>query len=322
MDCEADDQDRWLPAGESSPTPTVGEQLTEAHRSIDELLADAQAYESTTRYAELLTFLGSFRSYSAFNALLVNTQRPGARYVAPASRWRRDHGRVLRPGAQAIAILRPRGPVMFVYDVSDTEGLDGAPALPREIDDPFNVTWSVQVDSILEMTLHNVARDGVRVTMARHGSELAARIRPATTLGTVKFSTGPRHQRVQHDIPLAYEMELNERLRPHALYPTVCHELAHLYCGHMGPSDQGNWPNRRRVSREIAELEAESIAFVVARRLDSTVIFPPYLHGYLQAEPRMPPLRLTSVLRVVHEIEEMGRARLGLRPKARGRRVR
>lgn len=37
-------------------------------------------------------------------------------------------------------ILQPMGPVMFVFDVSETEPLPGAPCLPREVIAPFEVT--------------------------------------------------------------------------------------------------------------------------------------------------------------------------------------
>jgi hypothetical protein len=37
----------------------------------------------------LMRFVGRFRFYSPFNALLIYTQMPGARFVCTARRWRK-----------------------------------------------------------------------------------------------------------------------------------------------------------------------------------------------------------------------------------------
>jgi len=101
-----------------------------ARRALDELFRLAGEYRTTSEYRKLLDFVGRFRFYSPYNAMLVHIQMPGAEYVAPPHRWLRAYGRHIKAGARPIVILQPMGPVMFVYDVSDTEPEDGAPPLP------------------------------------------------------------------------------------------------------------------------------------------------------------------------------------------------
>ena len=64
--------------------------------------------------------------YSPFNAMLIHTQMPGARFVATPKRWGQHYKRTIHPGARPITILQPKGPVLFVFDVSDTTPLPDA----------------------------------------------------------------------------------------------------------------------------------------------------------------------------------------------------
>ena len=68
-----------------------------------------------------MKFVGKLPNYSPFNRMFVHIQYPGAAYVATASTWEHEHGSRIVPGARPIIVLRPRGPVMVVFDVGNTE---------------------------------------------------------------------------------------------------------------------------------------------------------------------------------------------------------
>src|ERR1700677_1192714 len=102
-------------------------------QSLDELFSLTRRYRSAREYGELLSFIRRFRKYSPYNAVLVNIQMPGARFVASPRRWRGKYHHKIKPGAHPLLMLQPMGPVMFAFDVSDTEPLSGAPPLPREV---------------------------------------------------------------------------------------------------------------------------------------------------------------------------------------------
>jgi hypothetical protein len=67
------------------------------------------------------------------------------------------------------------GPVMFVFDVSDTDPEQGAPPLPPEIDRPFEVLRG-HLGSELPVTIENAKRDGVRISKRDAGSQDAGEI--------------------------------------------------------------------------------------------------------------------------------------------------
>ena len=111
-----------------------------AQQSLDELFTLARRYKSGEAYNELLKFIARFRFYAPFNAMLIHIQKPGAGYVAPPHRWLSDYRRRIKAEAQPLVILQPMGPVMFVFDVSDTEPEKDAPPLPPEVEHPFDVS--------------------------------------------------------------------------------------------------------------------------------------------------------------------------------------
>src|ERR1700676_854421 len=107
--------------------------------ALDELFTLARKYNSSEAYLELIRFVGRFRFYSPFNAMLIHAQMPGAHFVSTALRWQRDYHREIKVAARPIVVLQPMGPVLFVFDVSDTAPLPNARPLPSQVDNPFQV---------------------------------------------------------------------------------------------------------------------------------------------------------------------------------------
>jgi hypothetical protein len=89
-------------------------------------------------------------------------------------------------------------------------------------------------------------------------------------------------------VPVRYETRVNHSFDPSERYATLAHELAHLYCGHLGAHEQDRWPDRGSVSTEVAEFEAESAAFIACQRLDDDAAMPPYLAQFLEGTPEVP----------------------------------
>jgi len=110
-----------------------------ARTALDELFTLARKYNSSEAYLELMRFIARFRFYSPFNAMLIYTQMPGAHFVCTALRWRRDYHREIKIDARPIVILQPRGPILFVFDASDTAPLSNTRPLPIRVKDPFQV---------------------------------------------------------------------------------------------------------------------------------------------------------------------------------------
>jgi hypothetical protein len=166
------------PSPAPEPSPAQKWDRDSARRGLDELFTVAHQYNSSKSYLELMEFIGKFRSYSPFNAMLVHMQMPGARFVATAHRWEREFRRQIKAGARPLVILQPMGPVLFVFDVTDTEKLPGAPPLPPWVDDPFGVLAG-EVGREFEQTIQNGKRDGVNISERADGSQRAGSIQVA-----------------------------------------------------------------------------------------------------------------------------------------------
>jgi hypothetical protein len=250
--------------------------------------------------------------------MLVHIQMPGAAFVAPPERWLRRYGRFVKAEARPLIILRPMGPVMFVFDVSDTEPGPDAEPLPPEVTCPFEVRGG-HAGYQLEKTMENAKRDGVRILEQKAGSQAAGSI---CTVGgqprqTLEFEIGKDkyNSPVFVLVPLRYTLLLNETMSREARYATMVHELAHLYCGHLGTPDVRWWPDRRGSTKTIREFEAESVTYLVCSRLGIDNPSAEYLADYVKKCPDVPPISLECVMKAAGLIEQMGKKHQKQRPE-------
>ena len=103
-------------------------------------------------------------------------------------------------------------------------------------------------------------------------------------------------------------------------YATLVHELAHLYCGHVGTPNLNWWPNRTSLNRTFCEFEAESVSYLVCQRRGIDNPSKEYLAGYVRGNVPMPEISLDCVMAASGLIEKMGRERL--KPRKDGARKR
>jgi hypothetical protein len=284
-------------------------------RALDELFCLTQQYKSTQSYCDLLLFVANFRFYAPYNAMLIHIQRPGAKFVCSPSRWLDDFKREIKPGSSPLLILRPMGPVMFVFDVLDTIPLPGAPPLPDRVESPFEVSGTVEAQ--FEKTIGNALRDGVEVSPFHGGSQQAGQIATARSSRLLHYQTRSKPELEFVPVPLRYELLLNSNQKREVQYATLVHELAHLYCGHLGSPNPLWWPDRRGCSLEEREFEAESASYLVCRRLGVDTPSEDYLAGYLENNATVPSISLEAVMVAANLIERMGRERLKPRKEAK-----
>lgn len=298
-------------AFEGSASPAISWNEESARRGLDELFSLTRQYKSSKTYRGLLDFIARFRFYSPFNAMLIHVQMDGARFVAPPHRWLQQYRRSIKPGGHPLVILQPMGPVLFVFDVSDTIPEENAPLLPREVTNPFEVReGKVKVVNELELTIKNACRDGVEVSERVAGSQSAGLIKPANMGRSLDFQIKERPEPEFVQIPLRYELLLNASHSDAAKYATLVHELGHLYCGHLGTPDERWWPDRRGLPYDVAEFEAESICYLVCTRLGIDNPSDEYLACFMKANKETLPISLECVMKAAGLIEQMGRQRL------------
>ncbi|GLY32520.1 hypothetical protein [Kineosporia sp. NBRC 101731] len=278
--------------------------LSDARQSIDDLILTSRRYRESKTYQEFLDFVSDMRDLAPFNAAMVDIQMPGARHVLSAHEWLEQHRHVPKPNAQPLVILHPFSPLRVVFDVSDVEPLEGARPLPADLVSPLRVRMEPAIAT--ERLAHlrsNAMAYGIRVQEQVFGSNLAGRARRSTIGGTTQ-RPGARNKGPE-EVRLRYEVTLNGGLDSPTMYLTLLHEIAHIMCGHLGTVCKDWWPDRRGASKEVVEIEAELVAYLVAKRQDALIEMPPYLDGYVKAERNMPPISLDRVLKAANVIDEL-----------------
>jgi len=212
------------------------------HPEVITRLAEGIARLTTSdEWRRYLEFQGRFHSYSFNNVLLIAAQCPEATQVAGYRAWRRL-GRFVRSGERAIWILAP-----LVYRrPGDAE--DDAERVVRG----FKFVPVFDVSQTEGEELPSVCSRLVGDDPAGHFARLTA---VAQRLG---FSVeehafaGNVNGDCSHD---EHRIRIEARNTPVQRVKTLAHELAHALL-HAGFED-----------RSLAELEAESTAYVVCRQL-------------------------------------------------------
>jgi len=241
--------------------------------AIDALFHDAIQARGVHVFDEFLEFVRRFNRFSAFNAMLIETQRPGATAVGFRDQWLAI-GRRIKPGAVPIAILWPFAPVRWVYELNDTYGRD----VPPHTSDPFAVLGSPPGAS-WSATLQAADRRGIRVELTdRRGNRSAGLAGVLHSMGdsTTLSSKGRKH----HWLVL-----VNEQLDVGARFATLAHELGHIYCGHLGAHPEGFWPDRSGIlNLAQREMEAEAVAYLVCKRFGLEIRAAEYLKHHVTPE--------------------------------------
>jgi antirestriction protein ArdC len=99
-------------------------------------------------------------------------------------------------------------------------------------------------------------------------------------------------------------------------YAVLCHELAHIYLGHVGADRDGWWPFRMNLSEAVAEIEAESVAHIVCQRAGLHTNSAEYLSSFVEDSDDLDAISLDLISRVAGKIEDMSQRLLPPRTEA------
>jgi hypothetical protein len=96
------------------------------------------------------------------------------------------------------------------------------------------------------------------------------------------------------------------------------HELAHIFCGHLGSDRDAWWAERDDLDLERVEMEAASVAYLVSRRRGLHPVAGRFMAGIAARDRRLQAISLAAVLQATTHIEAMSRS-ASSRPPRRGR---
>ncbi|MBR6862352.1 MAG: hypothetical protein IKM73_13630 [Acidaminococcaceae bacterium] len=229
-----------------------------------------------------------------YNAMLVHIQNPGSVFVASAADWKNRFGRKPKLGARPLVILRPFGPVAFVYDAGDTEG---AP-LPPEIIEPFRATGTIY-DGEMVRFVRSLYFSGFAYVEQDYGTELAGYVQTINSSGTYT------RKNTEKEFLLPFGIVVNKNLQNAAKIATIYHELGHVFCGHLPAPELKYLPQRHGLSIEAREFEAESVCWLLCERQGIQNPSAEYLSNYLENNNTIPNISIDTVLKAVDEIEKI-----------------
>jgi hypothetical protein len=259
----------------------------DATRSLlDQLLADSRLYKHGRDYLDLLKFMARMRNFAPFNALLLQIQKPGMLFAASARDWRERFGGEVKEDARPLLILWPFAPVALVYDAEDVEGGN----IPEDAHS-FVAKGAVSDEQISKF-IKLMDKKGIECTLFDGGSGRAGSIQCS------KASADPK-------VPGSYKLKLNKNHAASVQLVTIAHELAHLFLGHLGPDKYLRIPERRAPEHDQREIEAESIAFLVAARNGVGSKSEAYLADLVKEHQELPRLDTYQIARASGQVEAL-----------------
>jgi len=192
--------------------------------------------------------------------------------------------------------LQPFGPIMLVYDIFQTEGLH----TPQQFLEkglgtkPFEVKGKIK-PQIFDDAISIANSWGIKVTF-----------KPLSFFNAGYVTT----------IFKGYlEIALKEGMSYEENMAVFVHELGHLFLGHTGHKvllnelKQGKKKEikllTRHLSRTAEELEAETISFLICKKLGLETKAAQYLAGYIKNEQDLEEFSHELVIKIADKIEDI-----------------
>ena len=264
--------------------------------TIDELFKRSRKYQHSSEFFRFFNFIARFNHYSRFNTMLVYLQDESVTFFGGANFWYKKFNRIVKEDARPYVILQPFSPVMLAYDVFQTEGKDS----PQEFLEkglgtkPFDVSGKINRQTL---------EDAILI---------------ATSLG-IKISFKPlsffNAGYVTTIFKGSLEIALKEGMSYEQNLAVLIHELGHLFLGHTGhltlrqTTKEGKIKEikllQRKMTRTAEELEAETISFLICKKLGLETRAAEYLAGYISSEKDLEQFSHELVIKTADKIEEI-----------------
>lgn len=257
-----------------------------ANNAIIRFLIERDRIDDLFSYSAYMFFLSRL---SIYNSAVLLAQRDGVGFAASELTWLNKYGRMIKPGANPLVIMRPFGPLDLYYETCDTYHPKGR-KLPHFIETgswfKHDISYS-RLEDLLPPMAYMLMRHGIFFREAEMGERLG---------GTMEYTAVP----IKIEIPSGkslmvihthYAMVVNKKASPVEKVMAVFHEVGHLLCGHL-PKDKELTGNKKlgltipgrdydKISIQQREHEAETTCRLILNSLGFKYDDSKYLKGYL-----------------------------------------
>lgn len=207
------------------------------------------------KYKDYLTKMSQLNNYSNRNLRLILAQNPEARQVASFKQWKENFGRYVKKGEKALRIFKPmtkikkdenNQPILDkngkpetvtffglvpVFDVSQTEGKE----MPKAAEVKEQLT---------DLDYANLYRALIAIAKENDVS--------------VRFEEMENNKHGYYSVPENQIVLRSNEMNKAQIIKTFLHEMAHAELHHADN------PQKENLTRSTAELQAESVAYVVS----------------------------------------------------------
>lgn len=111
-------------------------------------------------------------------------------------------------------------------------------------------------------------------------------------------------------------ISIHNELDEPSQFGVLCHELAHIFLGHLGSDKDRWWPSRQNLTHDSVEIEAEAVAFIVTQKMSLKSNSDVYLAAYLQKEYIPDGISIDYIAKIAGKIESMAKGTISS-PKRR-----
>ncbi len=255
---------------------------------LDWLYKSSQEPPEIRKYIQGLESIANLKNHSMFNRFLILKQRPGAKYVLDPKQWAEKHERRPKPNAIPIIYFINYGPYKYVYDYSDTIGDKSINTNLFSVKQKEAIVDAMTISQLVT-TLENRFRIQVKyVDLGITNFGNVARIKMYSSKKNIKAFLG--------DELVDFSIHVAKHLSPPEQLAVICHELAHIYCGHIGEVSREYENKNGEKQKEIIfegradlgkgteEFEADAVSFLILSSFDLYPNSDEYIKGYLSKQ--------------------------------------
>jgi predicted metallopeptidase len=260
--------------------------------TIDELFRRSKKYQGTEEFLKFFKFISRFNHYSRFNTMLVYLQNESVTFFGGVNFWRKKFNRYVKEDARPYVILQPFSPVMLVYDVFQTQG--------RETPDEFLTKGlGTKLFEIKGKINPQILKDAITISQ-NWGIKILTK--PLSYFNAGYITTIFKGK---------LEIALKEGLSYEQNLAVLIHEIAHLFLGHTGHFGLHYTDGKkkiklfsRKLTRTVEELEAETISYLICKKLGLETRSEEYLSGYITSNDDLEQFSFELVIKTADKIEE------------------